>query len=149
MIGFLKYAANPSMVIGISDQQTNAQVILLPASSTLDRILWNIDNRTGTITLVESNNTLALSIQNKAISSRTNIVLQEKNANDPTQKWDFVSKSGFILSQANRNYLIDDSNRGQSAGTHIQLFEFNGSVAQQWVFVPMSMMSASIDELDM
>nr|WP_241391700.1 RICIN domain-containing protein [Yersinia frederiksenii]ULG19823.1 hypothetical protein 49p1_00112 [Yersinia frederiksenii] len=141
MIGFFKYAANPTMVLGIADQQTNAPAILLPASSTLDRILWNLDNKTGLITLVESGNTLALSIENKVIRGGSNLVLQEKNTNEPTQKWDFASKSGFILSQADRGYLIDDSNRGRSAGSRIQLYAFNGSVAQQWIFVPLSMMS--------
>lgn len=144
MIGTFKYAANPSMVLGIRDQQTGAEAILLPANTSLDRILWNVNNRSGHITLVESGNTLALTTS--SISTGAAIVLREKNDNELAQKWDMTSKSGFILSQANNSFVIDDSNRGQSANTRIQLYPFNGSPAQQWIFVPMSMMKAVMSE---
>lgn len=145
MLGTFKYAANPSMVLGISDQITFAGAVLLPANSSLDKILWNVNTQTGHISLAESQD-LVLGISNKSVATGASIVLQERCSNDPTQQWDMVSKSGFIISKANTSYVIDDSNRGQAPNTRIQLYPFNGSPAQKWIFVPMSMMAASLEE---
>ncbi|MGL5162016.1 MAG: RICIN domain-containing protein [Plesiomonas shigelloides] len=145
MLGTFKYAANTSMVLGVSDQITSACAVLLPANSSLDKILWNVNTQTGHICLAESQD-LVLGISNKSISTGSLIVLQERNANDQTQMWDMVSKSGFILSRANPSYVIDDSARGQAPNTKIQLYPFNGSPAQKWIFVPTSMMAAFLEE---
>ncbi|MER0048912.1 RICIN domain-containing protein [Pectobacterium odoriferum] len=141
MIGILKYAGNQELALGVSDQQKDAQAVLLRADSSLDKILWNLDSRTGVISLAISDGALALAIKNKAIANGTDLVLQLTNQNEVTQKWDFASKPGFIFSQANKSYVIDDDTRG-GASTRIQLFEFNGSIAQQWKFVAIDRISA-------
>ncbi|STV96434.1 Uncharacterised protein [Klebsiella michiganensis] len=41
---------------------------------------------------------------------------------------------------------MDSYNRGTNQGNPIILFEFNGSEAQQWVFVPMDMLTANSPE---
>ena len=51
MIGIFKYTAKKDMVLGISDQQTGAKAVILPASSPLNKILWSVDDRTGEIVL--------------------------------------------------------------------------------------------------
>lgn len=145
MIGILKYAADKTLALGVSDQQKDAKAVLLRADSPLDKILWDLDSRTGVISLVASDENLALAIKNKVIANGTDIVLQVTNQNEPTQKWDFSSKPGFILSQANRSYVIDDDTRG-GAGTRVQLYEFNGSIAQQWIFVPLEKISTLASE---
>ncbi|WP_224554306.1 RICIN domain-containing protein [Pectobacterium versatile] len=145
MIGILKYAGNQELALGVSDQQKDAQAVLLRADSSLDKILWNLDSRTGVISLAISDGALALAIKNKAIASGTDLVLQLTNQNEVTQKWDFSSKPGFIFSQANKSYVIDDDTRG-GAGTRVQLFDFNGSIAQQWKFVPIDRISALASE---
>ncbi|ATY88946.1 RICIN domain-containing protein [Pectobacterium atrosepticum] len=145
MIGILKYAGNQELALGVSDQQKDATAVLLRADSSLDKILWNLDPRTGVISLSISDGALALAIKNKNIASGTDLVLQLTNLNESTQKWDFASKPGFIFSQANKSYVIDDQTRG-GAGTRVQLFEFNGSIAQQWKFVPIDRVSVLASE---
>ncbi|MDC9820287.1 ricin-type beta-trefoil lectin domain protein [Pectobacterium polonicum] len=145
MIGILKYSADSTLALGVSDQQKDATAVLLRADSSLDKILWNLDSRTGVISLAASDGALALAIKNKAIASGTDLVLQLTNQNESTQKWDFASKPGFIFSQANKSYVIDVQGRG-GAGTRVQLFEFNGSIAQQWKFVPLDRVSLSASE---
>ncbi|MBN3199026.1 MULTISPECIES: RICIN domain-containing protein [Pectobacterium] len=145
MIGILKYAADKTLALGVSDQMKDAKAVLLRADSSLDKILWDLNSSTGVISLAASDGNLALAIKNKAITSGTDIVLQVTNQNEPTQKWDFASKPGFILSQANKSYVIDDDTRG-GAGTRVQLYEFNGSIAQQWKFVPIDRISALASE---
>ncbi|BES86901.1 hypothetical protein PEC302107_31220 [Pectobacterium araliae] len=146
MIGILRYAGKEGLALGVADQQKDAKAVLLDANSTsFDKLLWDLDSRTGVISLVVSDGTLALAIKNKTITNGTDIVLQVKNVDESTQKWDFSSKPGFILSQANKNYVIDNDTRG-GAGNRIQLFEFNGSIAQQWKFTPISKISAAISE---
>ena len=63
--------------------------------------------------------------------------------NKATQRWDLVSSRRFIKSKQNPSFVMDSYNRGTSQGNPIILFEFNGSEAQQWVFVPMDMLTAN------
>lgn len=144
MIGILKYAAKKEMVLGISDQQTGAQVVILPAASPLNKILWSVDDKTGEISLVASDE-LLLGIRREQMGSGAAIELQVR-ANKMTQRWDLVSTRRFIRSKQNLNFVIDSNNRGTAPGNPIILYEYNGSEAQQWIFVPMDMMTANSPE---
>lgn len=42
----------------------------------------------------------------------------------------------YIRSVINKNYVIDNNARGVQDGNNLQLWEFNGSVAQKWIVVP-------------
>ncbi len=134
MIGFLKYAAYPNMVLGISDQQTGARLALKPIDTEMRKILWSLNDRTGEIVLATSEG-LVVDI------SGSDIVLQERQANKSSQKWDFATTRGFIRSKQNSNNVIDSLFRGTNTDNRIILHPYNGSEAQQWKFVPMDMMT--------
>ena len=140
MIGIFKYTAKKDMVLGISDQQTGAKAVILPASSPLNKILWSVDDRTGEIVLAASEE-LLLGIREDRMGSGAAIELQVRG-NKATQRWDLVSSRRFIKSKQNPSFVMDSYNRGTNQGNPIILFEFNGSEAQQWVFVPMDMLTA-------
>ena len=144
MIGIFKYAAKKDMVLGISDQQTGAKAVILPASSPLNKILWSVDDRTGEIVLAASEE-LLLGIREDRMGSGAAIELQVRG-NKATQRWDLVSSRRFIKSKQNPTFVMDSYNRGTNSGNPIILFEFNGSEAQQWVFVPMDMLTANSPE---
>lgn len=144
MIGIFKYEAKKDMVLGISDQQTGARAVILPASSPLNKILWSVDNRTGEIALAASEE-LLLGIRGDRMGSGTAIELQVRG-NKTTQRWDLASSRRFIKSKQNPTFVMDSENRGTNQGNPIILFEFNGSEAQQWVFVPMDMLTANSPE---
>lgn len=144
MIGIFKYAAKKDMVLGISDQQTGAKAVILPASSPLNKILWSVDDRTGEIVLAASEE-LLLGIREDRMGSGAAIELQVRG-NKATQRWDLVSSRRFIKSKQNPSFVMDSYNRGTNQGNPIILFEFNGSEAQQWVFVPMDMLTANSPE---
>lgn len=42
----------------------------------------------------------------------------------------------YIRSVINKNYVIDNNAQGIQDGNNLHLWEFNGSVAQQWIVVP-------------
>lgn len=132
------------MVLGISDQQTGAKAVILPASSPLNKILWSVDDRTGEIVLAASEE-LLLGIREDRMGSGAAIELQVRG-NKATQRWDLVSSRRFIKSKQNPTFVMDSYNRGTNSGNPIILFEFNGSEAQQWVFVPMDMLTANSPE---
>ena len=144
MIGIFKYTAKKDMVLGISDQQTGAKAVILPASSPLNKILWSVDDRTGEIVLAASEE-LLLGIREDRMGSGAAIELQVRG-NKATQRWDLVSSRRFIKSKQNPTFVMDSYNRGTNSGNPIILFEFNGSEAQQWVFVPMDMLTANSQE---
>ena len=144
MIGIFKYAAKKDMVLGISDQQAGAKAVILPASSPLNKILWSVDDRTGEIVLAASEE-LLLGIREDRMGSGAAIELQVRG-NKATQRWDLVSSRRFIKSKQNPTFVMDSYNRGTNSGNPIILFEFNGSEAQQWVFVPMDMLTANSPE---
>jgi len=144
MIGIFKYTAKKDMVLGISDQQTGAKAVILPASSPLNKILWSVDDRTGEIVLAASEE-LLLGIREDRMGSGAAIELQVRG-NKATQRWDLVSSRRFIKSKQNPTFVMDSYNRGTNQGNPIILFEFNGSEAQQWVFVPMDMLTANSPE---
>jgi len=144
MIGIFKYTAKKDMVLGISDQQTGAKAVILPASSPLNKILWSVDDRTGEIVLAASEE-LLLGIREDRMGSGAAIELQVRG-NKATQRWDLVSSRRFIKSKQNPSFVMDSYNRGTNQGNPIILFEFNGSEAQQWVFVPMDMLTANSPE---
>ena len=144
MIGIFKYAAKKDMVLGISDQQAGAKAVILPASSPLNKILWSVDDRTGEIVLAASEE-LLLGIREDRMGSGAAIELQVRG-NKATQRWDLVSSRRFIKSKQNPSFVMDSYNRGTNQGNPIILFEFNGSEAQQWVFVPMDMLTANSPE---
>ena len=144
MIGIFKYTAKKDMVLGISDQQTGAKAGILPASSPLNKILWSVDDRTGEIVLAASEE-LLLGIREDRMGSGAAIELQVRG-NKATQRWDLVSSRRFIKSKQNPTFVMDSYNRGTNSGNPIILFEFNGSEAQQWVFVPMDMLTANSPE---
>ena len=144
MIGIFKYTAKKDMVLGISDQQTGAKAVILPASSPLNKILWSVDDRTGEIVLAASEE-LLLGIREDRMGSGAAIELQVRG-NKATQRWDLVSSRRFIKSKQNPSFVMDSYNRGTNSGNPIILFEFNGSEAQQWVFVPMDMLTANSPE---
>ena len=144
MIGIFKYTAKKDMVLGISDQQTGAKAVILPASSPLNKILWSVDDRTGEIVLAASEE-LLLGIREDRMGSGAAIELQVRG-NKATQRWDLCSSRRFIKSKQNPSFVMDSYNRGTNQGNPIILFEFNGSEAQQWVFVPMDMLTANSPE---
>lgn len=144
MISIFKYTAKKDMVLGISDQQTGAKAVILPASSPLNKILWSVDDRTGEIVLAASEE-LLLGIREDRMGSGAAIELQVRG-NKATQRWDLVSSRRFIKSKQNPTFVMDSYNRGTNSGNPIILFEFNGSEAQQWVFVPMDMLTANSPE---
>ncbi len=144
MIGIFNYTAKKDMVLGISDQQTGAKAVILPASSPLNKILWSVDDRTGEIVLAASEE-LLLGIREDRMGSGAAIELQVRG-NKATQRWDLVSSRRFIKSKQNPTFVMDSYNRGTNSGNPIILFEFNGSEAQQWVFVPMDMLTANSPE---
>ena len=144
MIGIFKYTAKKDMVLGISDQQTGAKAVILPASSPLNKILWSVDDRTGEIVLAASEE-LLLGIREDRMGSGAAIELQVRG-NKATQRWDLVSSRRFIKSKQKPTFVMDSYNRGTNPGNPIILFEFNGSEAQQWVFVPMDMLTANSPE---
>ena len=144
MIGIFKYTAKKDMVLGISDQQAGAKAVILPASSPLNKILWSVDDRTGEIVLAASEE-LLLGIREDRMGSGAAIELQVRG-NKATQRWDLVSSRRFIKSKQNPSFVMDSYNRGTNQGNPIILFEFNGSEAQQWVFVPMDMLTANSPE---
>ena len=144
MIGIFKYTAKKDMVLGISDQQTGAKAVILPASSPLNKILWSVDDRTGEIVLAASEE-LLLGIREDRMGSGAAIELQVRG-NKATQRWDLVSSRRFIKSKQNPTFVMDSYNRGTNSGNPIIHFEFNGSEAQQWVFVPMDMLTANSPE---
>jgi hypothetical protein len=144
MIGIFKYAAKKDMVLGISDQQAGAKAVILPTSSPLNKILWSVDDRTGEIVLAASEE-LLLGICGDRMGSGAAIELQVRG-NKATQRWDLVSSRRFIKSKQNPSFVMDSYNRGTNQGNPIILFEFNGSEAQQWVFVPMDMLTANSPE---
>ena len=144
MIGIFKYTAKKDMVLGISDQQTGAKAVILPTSSPLNKILWSVDDRTGEIVLAASEE-LLLGIREDRMGSGAAIELQVRG-NKATQRWDLVSSRRFIKSKQNPTFVMDSYNRGTNSGNPIILFEFNGSEAQQWVFVPMDMLTANSPE---
>ncbi|EPK4721532.1 ricin-type beta-trefoil lectin domain protein [Klebsiella oxytoca] len=144
MIGIFKYAAKKDMVLGISDQQTGARAVILPMSSPLNKILWTVDDRTGEIALAASEE-LLLGIHGDQMGSGAAIELQARESK-ATQRWDLVSSRRFIKSKQNPSFVIDSVNRGTHQGNPIILYEFNGSEAQQWVFVPMDMLTAKSPE---
>ena len=144
MIGIFKYSAKKDMVLGISDQQAGAKAVILPASSPLNKILWSVDDRTGEIVLAASEE-LLLGICGDRMGSGAAIELQVRG-NKATQRWDLVSSRRFIKSKQNPSFVMDSYNRGTNQGNPIILFEFNGSEAQQWVFVPMDMLTANSPE---
>lgn len=39
----------------------------------------------------------------------------------------------YIRSMVNKNYVIDNNGLGTQDGNNIQLWEYNGSIAQQWI----------------
>ena len=129
MIGIFKYAAKKDMVLGISDQQAGAKAVILPASSPLNKILWSVDDRTGEIVLAASEE-LLLGICGDRMGSGAAIELQVRGNK----------------SKQNPSFVMDSYNRGTNQGNPIILFEFNGSEAQQWVFVPMDMLTANSPE---
>ncbi|AWT18702.1 hypothetical protein DMP75_09620 [Klebsiella michiganensis] len=133
MIGIFKYTAKKDMVLGISDQQTGAKAVILPASSPLNKILWSVDDRTGEIVLAASEE-LLLGIREDRMGSGAAIELQVRG------------NKAFIKSKQNPTFVMDSYNRGTNPGNPIILFEFNGSEAQQWVFVPMDMLTANSPE---
>ncbi len=134
MIGFFKYAACPNMVLGISDQQTGAQVVLKSVNSEMRMILWSVNDRTGEIKLAASEDLVM-------DASGTYLTLQTRDINKASQKWDMATTRGFIRSKQNSNYVIDSFNRGTYERNPIIIYPFNGSEAQQWKFVPMDMLS--------
>lgn len=136
MIGFIKYAACPTMVLGIADQQTNAPLVLRKIDAELSKILWSVNERTGEITLVSSD-AMVMDI------SGSRIVLQQRDPNKLSQKWDMATTRGFIRSKQNKEHVIDSLNRGTAEGNPVILHPYNGSEAQQWKFVSMDMMSVN------
>ena len=114
MIGIFKYTAKKDMVLGISDQQTGAKAVILPASSPLNKILWSVDDRTGEIVLAASEE-LLLGIREDRMGSGAAIELQVRG-NKATQRWDLVSSRRFIKSKQNPTFVIDSYNRGTNPG---------------------------------
>ncbi|WP_414165948.1 RICIN domain-containing protein [Superficieibacter sp. BNK-5] len=134
MIGMFKYAACPTMVLGVSDQQTGAPLALRKIESELRKILWSVNEKTGEISLVASDSLLVDISGNR-------IVLQQRDAGKLSQKWDMATTRGFIRSKQSSSNVIDSYNRGTGEGNAIILYPYNGSEAQQWKFVPMDMMT--------
>lgn len=119
MIGIFKYTAKKDMVLGISDQQTGAKAVILPASSPLNKILWSVDDRTGEIVLAASEE-LLLGIREDRMGSGAAIELQVRG-NKATQRWDLVSSRRFIKSKQNPTFVMDSYNRGTNPGNPIIL----------------------------
>jgi hypothetical protein len=133
-----QYAANPQNYLGASDQQSGAKLSLLPTNSSPSQTLWMVNYATGQIALAASNNQLVLDISNGSFSNETPLILNAISYTSNTQSWSTFQKPGFILSNANPNYCIDDQARLQKSGTTVWLYQFNGSPAQQWNIIPLS-----------
>lgn len=135
----IEYKQDTRYVMGVTDQIVGAAVVLKEKKTTAGRyIFWDLDYDTGSIKLVASNDTLAIDTQGQRITAETPAVLNAYDPGAASQKWDFVSKPNFILSVSNPSLCLDNKGRSITDGNPVWLYQFNGSLAQEWNLVPLS-----------
>lgn len=146
-IYLIEYKADTNYVLGASDQMAGAAVVLR-AKGTQNRFtLWDLSYDTGAITLNSSASKLAIAPQGDRIAPEALLSLAVYNPADQKQQWELLKSPGFILSGADNKLCIDNKNRVAKDGNPAWLYQFNGSVAQQWNFVPlMSLRVVAPDE---
>ncbi|NTS93728.1 RICIN domain-containing protein [Pseudomonas aeruginosa] len=129
-----QYAQDKDYVLGVSDEQSGAKVVLRKAQGTPYRfILWDVDQDTGVITLNSSGGQLAIDPQGGKVSPQNVLTLAVVNSSSQSQRFDMVTKPLYILSVPEPGLCIDNQNRVTKDGNPIWLYEFNGSQAQQWI----------------
>ncbi|MGU2452346.1 RICIN domain-containing protein [Pseudomonas aeruginosa] len=130
-------------MLGVVDQNDGASVVARKKGAANRHVLWDINFDTGTITLNSSGGQLAITPKGNNVSSQTPLVLSTVKPGTLSQRFDVISKPGFLLSMANAELCIDNDGRGVKDGNTVWLYNFNGSPAQQWRLVPlMNMMLA-------
>ncbi len=98
-----QYAQDKDYVLGVSDEQSGAKVVLRKAQGTPYRfILWDVDQDTGVITLNSSGGQLAIDPQGGKVSPQNILTLAVVNSSSQSQRFDMVTKPLYILSVPNR-----------------------------------------------
>ena len=129
-----QYAQDKDYVLGVTDENSNAKVVLRKAKGTPYRyILWDVDQDSGVITLNSSGGQLAIDPQGENLSSQTLLTLAVVKTGAQSQRFDMVTKPLYILSVPEPGLCIDNQDRVVKDGNPIWLYEFNGSQAQQWI----------------
>ena len=99
---------------------------------------WDIiENKDGTYSFICKLNGLALDISNGEYKNESNIQLYTPNGTN-AQKFvlvkqkDKIEGTFYIQSKQNRNYALDVQNGSNDNQANIQLYESNGTIAQQF-----------------
>jgi hypothetical protein len=135
--GVIQYAADPNMVIAVTNQESGASLSIQRMDSNPLLYTWNHNALNGLITLVSSGlQQLSITVPGNNCSGTP--VLQIQPAATPVsqfQRWNlFHGGPTFINSVGCPGKCIDLQGRNITPGTPIWLVPCNGSPAQQWIF---------------
>ncbi|MBO4228499.1 RICIN domain-containing protein [Bradyrhizobium neotropicale] len=137
-IYIIEYRQDPNFVLGVKDQQLDSPVVLRKKGTPNRYVLWDVSYDTSAITLNSSGGKLAIGPQGDRVAPEVLLSLKVYNPADAKQQWELLKSPGFILNDVNEQLCVDNKNRVTSDGNPTWLYQFNGSVAQQWNFVPLS-----------
>jgi hypothetical protein len=139
-IQLFEYALDPTLAIGVTNQQSGATLSVQSVTGNPNFITWNFNPLNGLITLAAAGTPgLCVTIPGYTCSGTPVLQLQQplpaSNANSKYQQWRTLGNTTFITSVGCPGMVIDVQNRSVQVGTPIWLYPYNGSPAQQWVQV--------------
>lgn len=133
--GVIRWQEDHSLCITVDDAISGAGAHLKALNSKYSR--WDVDKSVGSIKLTYAGDQLFLTVGSAGVKSGSALVLTTESVSP----WDFSTKPGFILWRG-KSLAIDV--QGRQANGVIWLYDFNGSPAQQWSFMPYDMAIAEM-----
>ena len=125
--GVIRWQGDHSIGIAADSSISGSGLHLKPLNSEYAK--WDVDKTAGVIRLTHAGDQLFLTVGSNGVKSGSALVLTTESVSP----WDFNSKPGFILWKG-KSLAIDVAG-GVSSGV-IWLYDFNGSDAQKWSFLP-------------
>ena len=132
-----QYAMDPTLALGVTNQQAGAQLSLQSVTGNPNFITWNYNPLNGLITLAASGTPgLCVTIPGNSCNGTPVLQLAQplslSNPNSKYQQWRTLGVTTFVTSVGCSTQVIDVQNRVPAVGTPIWLYPYNGSPAQQW-----------------
>jgi len=145
-----EYAMDPTLALGVTNQQAGAQLSLQSVSNNPNNITWNFNPLNGLITLVGSGTPgLCVTIPNSSCNGTPVLQLAQplptSNPNSKYQQWRVLGNTTYLTSVGCPSCVIDVQNRQAVVGTPVWLYPYNGSPAQQWIV--QSLMMADLEAI--
>jgi len=135
----IRYALDPTLVMGVKDQQSGAQLVLRSIGDDPNLMIWNFSTLSPILKLASVGGVGLCATIGTFNCGGTPILtlaapLPKTDAKSAYQRWRTLGPTTFITSEGCPNRVADAQSRQVQPGTPIWLYDYNGSPAQQWTF---------------